>query len=61
VVCVLGLAGGAGEAAVAAVAAAYARETGHVPAVFAGSSVGACRLGALRLRRRGGGGAAAAP
>ncbi len=55
-VCVMGLAGAAGEAAVAEVAARYARETGHVPAVFAGSSDGAARLGALRVRRRGWGG-----
>ncbi|KAI8470791.1 MAG: Transglutaminase-like superfamily-domain-containing protein [Monoraphidium minutum] len=61
-VCVLGLAGPAGEAAVAEVARRYAAETGHAPAVFAGSSPGAARLGALRLlRRRGGGGGAAAP
>ena len=51
-VCVLGLGGAEGERAVAEVAAAYARETGHTPAVFAGSSPGAARLGALRLRRR---------
>ncbi|GBF96474.1 arabinose kinase [Raphidocelis subcapitata] len=57
-VCVMGLAGGPGEAAVAAVAAQYARETGHAPAVFGGSSDGAARLGALRLRWRTAGGRA---
>jgi L-arabinokinase len=53
-VCVLGVAGAAGEAALARVVERYAQSTGGYRAqVFRGSSPGAARFGALRLRRKG--------
>jgi L-arabinokinase len=58
-VCVLGLDSAAGARAVAGVARRYARETGHRPLAFCGSSDGAVRFGGLRLRRAVGGGEAA--
>lgn len=51
-VCVLGLAGPAGQAALDSIVAAYAAETGHLPKVFGGSSMGAEQFGHLKLKRR---------
>ncbi|BDA43718.1 probable galactokinase at C-terminar half [Coccomyxa sp. Obi] len=52
-VCVLGSADEAGEAALARVVDQYAQSTGGYRAqVFSGSSPGAARFGALRLRRK---------
>ena len=52
-VCVMGLAGAAGQWAVEELVRRYAAETGHVPQVFGGSSMGARKFGHLLVQRRG--------
>lgn len=51
-VCVIGRADDEGEAAVQRVVQRYAEETGHVAQIFAGSSGGVIKFGALRLSRQ---------
>lgn len=60
-VCVMGSRDEAGEAALEAVVKQYAKETGHVPHVFRGSSMGATQFGHLKMRRRSAAGSPTAP